>query len=464
LLAAAIFSSMFGFFIFSHLIAPEPFLGLALGLVFWSFMNAWAEPKRAPQWFAWAWIFMALGTMIKGAHGALLPLGVAGILALAHRKTRGFWKGLLSWPGLFWFLLLVVPWYVAIELRYPGFLRDNFINEQWGHLVNKRWPPDAEQVPLGIFGLQHVLYLWPWVLFGPAALRAWWKEPRTDENRILSRMVWAWIGLVVAGVLFSTRQDHYTVIIWGAVAIWLALPWVSEQPLSRKWLLAPCAVVAVVGAAVVIGAALVAPRVWAAPASVTPAFAHVDLFASVTGFSGGAWRHALWMIGGTGLVMLAGGAVSGLLVWRNRAGAAGLALTAMMIFPCAMVIRGYAMKQDYFSLGRIGETLNKVAKPGTVVVCQGEPHQNSSLFFYFDRPVHWIGARPDGDFVQRTLHIGSELYWHEEKLREAWKSERQVYLIAEASSLPAWKEKLGLTPEQLQILERSGTRVLIRNR
>ena len=155
--AATILATMMGTFIFCHLIAPEPFLAATLTLTFWCFLAACQEPPRARRWMLAAWVFMALGTACKGLHGALYPLMVAGWLAWRHPATRPAWKQLLRPAGPLLFLALLVPWYAAVESRYPGFLRDQFFNEQLGHVLNRRFPPDSERVPFVVFWLEHLV-------------------------------------------------------------------------------------------------------------------------------------------------------------------------------------------------------------------------------------------------------------------------------------------------------------------
>ncbi len=253
LAAATILATMAGSFIFCHLIAPEPFLAAALTLTFWCFLAACQEPGRAGRWMCAAWIFMALGTGCKGLHGAIYPLLVAGALAWRYPATRPAWKKLLSPAGPLVFLALLVPWYAVVEARYPGFLRDQFLNEQLGHVLNRRYPPDSDRVPFVMFWLEHLAFFLPWTFFIPAAICS----RRLDGNRVhggLGRdMVAGWFAITVVSILFSSLQDYYLMTAWGPVALWLARPWAGGDPDDRaalpRWMtLWPCLGVAASGA------------------------------------------------------------------------------------------------------------------------------------------------------------------------------------------------------------------------
>jgi 4-amino-4-deoxy-L-arabinose transferase-like glycosyltransferase len=463
--AAGIFGSMIGLFIFAHLIMPEPLLGMWISLTFWCLVSAWPQPASARRWFLGAWIFMGLGVITKGLHGALYPLITASVCALLYPSSRRFWRGLWSWQGLGIFLALVLPWYIAMARLFPGFLADHFMNEQVGHLFDNRFPRDSSPVPSTIFWLQHLLFFFPWTLFLPAAIWVW---RRRRAGLVMDRMpealICIWAILTAASILVSARQDYYTMTAWGAVAIWLAPVWSDENRLPRAWLVAPCVGLVALGAAVAVWAQIAAGPASAAPIAAKPAVARGDLFSSLTGFSFGAWRDCLALIKGAGLALLLGGGVATGFAWLNRKRAAAIALGLSMVVCFAMVIKGYSFMGEYFSLAQVGKAVSKAARPDALVVCEGEPHLNASLFFYLDRQVLWIHARPDNEFALRSLHVGQELYPSEERLAEWWHSPRQVFLITESSNLPKWKAQLGPSAAEEKILGRSGTRVVIVNR
>ena len=477
LAAAGIFGSMIGLFIFSHLLMPEPLLGLFISLTFWCFLSAYRQPERARRWFFAAWLFMGLGVMSKGLHGALYPLLVALLSALFYRRTRHFWRGLWSPGGIAVFVAIVAPWYVAVASMFPGFLAEHFINEQAGHLFNKRFPPDSEPVPFAVFWAQHLLFFFPWTLFVPAAIWSWRQQRQIGKRRVgggrqtahgarertPQAILWIWVLLTALSIMVSARQDYYTMTSWGAVAVWLALPWANRRPMPRAYMLVPCVVLVLIGAAGALWAQLSTDPAFAAPIAAKPVAARGDLSSSLTGFSFGAWRDCLALMKISGLAWVLGGASGALLVLRDKRSAAGIAIGLAMALSFAMVTRGYCLMGQYFSLADAAKAINQASGPDGLVVCEGEPHLNASLFFYLDRRVHWIRARADNEFATRGLKIGSDLYFSEERLAAFWRSARQVFLITESANLPVWQNKLGLSTAQAQPLARSGTRVVIVN-
>ncbi len=462
--SALALGSACGFFVFCHLIMPEPYLACFVTLAMWCFFSAWARPEAARGWFAWAWACMGLATLSKGIHGAAYPLlAVAASVALRPRQAR-FWLGLLSWRGVALFALIVVPWYAAVEWRYPGFAWDHFVNEQLGHSLNKRWPPTSNQVSPLVFVVQHIFFLVPAALFAPMAWLAW---RRCDHARRLDtfskHLLGCWFLVTFVTSFISARQDYYTMSAWSAAAVWLALPWASPVALPRRGFVIP--LVVLVGAGLVGLAA--AHWINSAPGGeavhAVPMVERDHLWTAIQGFSMNAWKRFVPLLQGTALSFVVGGAAAILWLWRGNRMAAGLAVAGMMAVPLLAAARGFCLKEDYFSLVSAARSINRLADGGAIAVYHGEPNLASSLFFYLDRRVHWVGARPNADFAPRTLGVGRELYLTEESFAARWKGEGQVFLITEETCIEEWDRALGLTDRQRMPVGRSGTRVVMCN-
>ncbi len=468
LAAAMILGTMAGTFIFGHLIAPEPFLCAFLTLTFWCFVGACQEPARAGLWMFGAWILMGLGVASKGLHGALYPLAVAGLLAWRHPATRPVWRKLLQPAGPLGVLALLVPWYAAVEMKYPGFLRDQFINEQLGHVFNRRFPPDNNRVPLLVFALEHLVFFLPWTFFVPAAwrLRGSTAGARDFPGRDLLR---CWFGVTAVTLLLSSLQDYYLMPAWAPVALWLARPWSdAADPQGRGlpgWMRAgPGWALAGVGLLILLaGVSLTAQGVGDAGAVAAASGDRNTLLATLTGFSASAWHRLLPLIWTAGTAFLAGGAAARWLAASGRWRAVLNVTAVSMVIVLLVAARGLCVLEDYFSLKAVARTINREADPAAMVVCAGEPVDNPSLLFYLNREIYWLRAQVSPEFATRELHIGDGLLLTDEEFAQRWKSARTVFLICEAEEVGPWRDKLGLSAAQSRALSRSGTRVLLVN-
>lgn len=456
-------ASALGFMVFTHIIMPEPFLAFFITLTLGAFLQAWAKPEKARIWFIRAWVFMGLGAMCKGLHAALWPLAAAGLTALVWRESRGFWKNLWQPWGVVVFLAILLPWYLAVEARYPGFLWDHLVNEQIGHAVDRRWPPSSNQVDLLVFVVQHFFLLMPAMLFIPAALAIWRKHRQecSQSFGFAHRLMAAWFTVVFVTSCFSARQDYYTMAAWGVVALLLATPWIAPYRISRWFFTLPFGLMAGIGA-LGVGVSLWLDSVREDLAvSILPIVERDHLWTALQGFSLGAWKEFFPLLRNTGLSLLVGGTLAAFLSFRRKLNLAGVVLAATMGVPYLMMVQGFSVKEDYFSLQPSAWEIVRDGVPEARVIYDGYPNLASSLFFYLDRPVHWVNAPVDYEYATRALGIGRELYLTEAEVAEAWQRER-VYLITEETRLEEWGGRLGLAVAPSP-WHRSGTRVVLRN-
>ena len=75
---------------------------------------------------ALGYVGAALGVLAKGLIGVVLPAAVLLVWLVLLRRWRVLAR-LLWWPGLGLFALLASPWFVAMQMRYPGFLDYFFV-------------------------------------------------------------------------------------------------------------------------------------------------------------------------------------------------------------------------------------------------------------------------------------------------------------------------------------------------
>lgn len=164
--------------------------GTTLGVV--SYLLA-ADGKRQP----WGWLFfigISIGLLSKGP----LALVLTGAPILAWSLWNLRWRSPL--PALPWLggsaltAVLVLPWYIAAELKTPGFLNYFIVGEHFGRFVVPGWEGDlygnAHDEPRGMIWAFLLWASFPWGLIGGAmllrtltrgpgreALRAWLTEP-----------------------------------------------------------------------------------------------------------------------------------------------------------------------------------------------------------------------------------------------------------------------------------------------
>jgi 4-amino-4-deoxy-L-arabinose transferase-like glycosyltransferase len=472
LAAAAALASMLGVWVFTHLIQPEPFLACFISLALACLVQARFESVPRARWYVLFWVFLALGAMSKGLHGALWPLGVVALLAAFFPSWQAWLRPIFNWRGLLLFALITVPWYVYMALKFPHFLEAHFVNEQMGAALDQRWPVDARQLPLAQFYAQHLLFWMPWTLLAPGAIWAWRQAAPSRDHRLWTmaevdsvRLLACWLVLVLVSVAFSARQDYYSMSCWGVAAAFFIFPWsasqVAEVTVPRWFLIAPGLIVALAGIGALGFGGYLAHTTVAAHALAAPIAQRDTFMDALSGISPALWRELLPLFFVFGGALLSGGMAAAWAAGIERNLTAILILAGTMAVPIALAARGFSIMSPYFSLAETARVINGelAQQPGALVACEDAPNTASSLLYYLNARVHWVNAPFDNQYAQNQLGLGRDYYWDENGLDTAW-GKQPVDLIVEEDRLAYWQRHL----VHVRLLLHSGTRDLLTNR
>jgi 4-amino-4-deoxy-L-arabinose transferase-like glycosyltransferase len=446
-----------GVWIFTHLVQPEPFLACFISLAFWCLAEARAEaPETAGRWYFRFSIFLALGTMSKGLHGALWPLGTVLLAAIFYPSWRPWLSRIFPWRGLAAFALIVVPWYAWMTVKFPGFLSAHFINEQIGAGLNTRYPPDAHQLPAWQFYAQHLIFWLPWTLLVPVATLAARRKVEGITSDLIALLAIFFV-LVMLSVALSTREDYYSMACWGVAAAFFAWPWMMERP-SRGWLIVVPVALALAG----LGALGLAGWMTANPlgqGAAAPIAARDTFMDAIAGISPALWGRMLVLLWIFGAALLPVGVVAAILVWRRKFFPALVLVAGSAAVPICLAATGFTIMSPYFSLAKSARAINRELRPDSLVACEARPNTASSLLYYLNVRVHWVNAPFDNDYAQRVLGEGRDYYWDEPALLRAWQAAAPVYFIVEEERLDYWRSRLGG-----RVLLHDSTRVVLCNR
>jgi len=195
-------------------------------------------------WYAWhesgkriylaaCYVFLALGTLAKGPIAPALAAVIILIFAAARRDWRIVLRTLWI-PGIAIFLAVVLPWYVAAQLRNPEFFRV-FILEH--NLVRFSQDLYHHRQPFWFYIPIVLLSLMPWTLWLILAIvervRLLWSEGKSafataEDSWQLFLLIW----LLVPAVFFSASQSKLPGYILPAIPAGALL--VSEYLAARR--------------------------------------------------------------------------------------------------------------------------------------------------------------------------------------------------------------------------------------
>jgi 4-amino-4-deoxy-L-arabinose transferase-like glycosyltransferase len=423
-----------GPYIFTRFLIPDVLVGLWLTVSYFFFLRSLEEetPSRATCWgFAAA---CALNVLTKGLIGLVFPIGTIGLYLLLTGNLRHLAK-LRVVSSTIVFFIIAAPWHILAAIRNPpagearGFLWFYFVNEHINRFLNKRVPPGYDTVPLVLFWAFLVLWLVPWAVFLPQALRmvpVRWTVQRSpmDRTQKATLLFFLWALVILLFFSFSTRQEYYTIPALPAIALltgaWLARESAddaseTDRRTGRRSSLA-LMVIGVLGA--LVGLWLFA-HVHEPPAGVDLA----DLLKKnpqdydfslghVLDFTPAALGVFHGPLLGASLALLFGTTLNWWMRRRNRPSLANAVLCLMMIGLLTCVHVSFARFSPILSSHDLAVAIQKEYQPGDLIVVDGEYHQASTLNFYTHIPLRvlhepsgnlWYGAKfPDAPHVFET--------------------------------------------------------------
>lgn len=499
LYSAVILATGFGPYIFTRILIPDVLVGLFLLTGFHCFLEA-VEQEKPSRWACWGFAASAaLNVLMKGLIGVVFPIGII----LAFLFITGNLKHLLRMrlvSSFLVFLLIAAPWHIIAGINNPaagesrGFFWFYFINEHVLRYLNKRFPKDYDTVPFALFWGMLLVWLMPWSAFlfkalgqVPVRLRQWitpwfgglkqgWTSLQEYGRSLDSRgratllcAIWALVILVFFS--FSSRQEYYTIPAVPGLAILIGA-WLSDEesapegsPLRRAGRRISTALLAIAIPLFLITVGLL----WFSE-SVKPGTDLSDIltknpemyalsFGHIFDLTPQAMGLFRWPLGLTGVAFLTGTFFAWWFRRRGQVSKGNVALTVMMIVFLFCAHRGLATFEPVLSSKRLAAAIEKVYKPGDLVVVNGAYEDASTLNFYGQFRLHVINTRMNGNLYYGSLFPDSpKIFETDDSFARLWKGNNRVFLWAEEGRLPAVVNQTGYVT-----IARSGGKLIVSN-
>src|SRR3984885_2882105 len=198
--------------------------------------RAYLSPRDAgPGRLGWAlpaifWTALAAGILIKGPVN-LMVVGLTAVTLSIFDRSARWLLALRPLAGIGWFILIVLPWFVAIYMRVGGaFLAGSVGQDMLGKLASGQ---ETHGAPPGLYFLLFFATFYPASILAGLAAPAVWAVRR----ELAARFLLAW--LIPSWVVFElivTKLPHYVLPLYPAIAILIAGA-VETKVLSRRvWL------------------------------------------------------------------------------------------------------------------------------------------------------------------------------------------------------------------------------------
>jgi 4-amino-4-deoxy-L-arabinose transferase-like glycosyltransferase len=470
-----------GPFLFTRFIIPEAELSLFMLVALYALITGLEDDK--PNRFYWIYACVALAMLTKGLIAPVFFIGAAiPYLMLTGQWRR--WRVLKPFTGTLVFLAIGAPWHILCGLANPdqghpvgnhptmgnvhGFFYFYFINEHVLRFFNLRYPHDYNKMPGYAYWLTHLVWLFPWTIFLPAAVVAAWRTRKSwmqhlhrDAGKTVDfyldhavredvgtyiaklkfkvRTVWL-LSLFSAWTLFffslSTNQEYYTFPVWIPIMMLIAgivagieegrapvgAPEGSKPLLSTRWLTGAQATLAVVGvlSAIALGWGLWTSRNLPYVPDIGTVLAHrgvgdytlsMSHLFDLTGASFAALRLPAIL---AAVALLIGPAAGWILRLRKQHVAAtiSVALTFAVFLIAAHI--ALARFEPMLSSKKAADAIIAKGSPDDLLIIWGDESTGSSVIFYTHKflksPISPIVTQQCGQHGEGTTLLWGSCY------------------------------------------------------
>jgi 4-amino-4-deoxy-L-arabinose transferase-like glycosyltransferase len=474
--AGLVLSTCVGLFLFTRLLIPDAILTLAITVALWSFLRILDPEERRPRlWTNVAGVCLGAGLLLKGLIAIVFPIGAALVYLAITRQlfSTKTWIRLRPASMLLIMAVISVPWYVLATIRNPpyfdftlhsvpgeyrGFFWFYFINEHVLRFLGLRYPHDYNTVPRLWFWFLHIVWLFPWSLYGCAALGLSYKPvDRAGRTRLLAL---SWIGVILVFFSFSTTQEYYSMPAYPAFALLLG----SGISTSSAWVRRATTAIAAIAAAGAVVLAGIFVNVWSLPApdDISSALVqHPEMYTLSLGHMGDLTLQSFAYLR-LPLVLAAIAAligVAGIVRFRHDKSLPFIAAGIMMlIFFHAARVAMIAF-DPYLGSKPLADAL--IAAPAGKLVEADAYYAFSSVFFYTGRRALLWNGRVDNLEYGSYAPGSPSVFIDDTQFQQLWRSQERYYLLALEKDLPHVQE-LALDTG-IKVVKKSGGKYLLTN-
>jgi len=443
--AGLVMGTSVGTFLFTRIMIPEAIYALEFTAIFYVFLRTWTGTLDARIAAGAIPALIGLAALTRAAIGPAFPLAIMGLFIAAV----GGWRRLYSrgaWPfvmGALVLALVSVPWHLVAGARTPTFYWFYFVNEQFRRALGTRYPVDYTAVPLGIWWAAHLVWLFPWTVFLPYAVRELpdprrWRDLDAPGQARLFLYIWAAVILLFFTLVSGSRLEYYAFGSWPAIALLIGLGVARAEERRDAWLSRLQMTLAAIG---VLVAGTLGALVWQSRSVPATGRDLSDLLAThPTDFYRSAMANlfdltpqafaALRQPAITAALALSIGFT---LAWRlrthGRTWAANLAAAGAMLAFFQSANAAYAAFEPRLSSRPVADELLKWLRPDDRLVIYGDFGAGSSFGFYTHRQVWIYNGRYNGLEFGSYLPDAPHIFLTDRDFPDVWNGPARVFLL-----------------------------------
>jgi 4-amino-4-deoxy-L-arabinose transferase-like glycosyltransferase len=487
LFAGLALATCVGLFLFTRIQIPDVILTATIALALWSFLRALDDAESRPG--LWSFVMAAAigtGLLLKGLIAVLFPVAAAVLFLLFTRRLAdgATWRRLHPIRGALVALAIAAPWHVLATLRNPpyfdltmhsapgeyrGFFWFYFINEHVLRFLNLRYPRDYNTVPRLYFWLFHLLWLFPWSVYLPAAAKLSLRpQPleKLDRAHRMRLMCLCWAGFMLVFFSFSSTQEYYSMPSYPALALLIGCA--LAEPRVAAWVRGGHVLLATVAGLAALAIAALLTQVWnlPAPGDISRALEqHPEAYTLSLGHMGDltiasfAYLRPPLVLAGIAFAIGAAAIGFGRALTARVAGA----VLMMVLFLHAARLALVAF-DPYLGSRPLAEALNRAPR-GTLIL-DNQYYAFSSVVFYAEayhgqRVLLLNGRVTNLEYGSYAPDAPQDVFIDDQEFRRRWLSPDLYYVCVEKPQLQRLANLVG--HEKLHEIIQSGGKYLFTN-
>jgi 4-amino-4-deoxy-L-arabinose transferase-like glycosyltransferase len=236
--SALILQSSLFYFVMARMLTTDIFLTQFIAWTIYFFWRSWlcltnqtiaSQPEKFLSWHLAGWVAIAFGFLTKGPIALAIPLIALASLLIFRWRIFSEKKILLGGlaVGLILFLILALPWFLAVARRVPHALDYMLFHQAVGHVFGTTIK-NRRGSPFYFFAILAVgLLPWTW-FFGWLWRRAHWRGlAASQKDGWLMLNVWAIFTFTLFSLTHS-KLPAYILPIFPTFAVLLSFRFFSE--------------------------------------------------------------------------------------------------------------------------------------------------------------------------------------------------------------------------------------------